>query len=101
VRDVGVAEERVERPEAEHLEADLLDELLALAPAEELPLGLEEALKRAADVLLGLHAVERGERDHVETLEQEAVDASLELLEARPAGRVGARGAALRGIAGR
>src|SRR2546430_8105891 len=81
VGDVAVLEELLERAQPEDLVADLLDQPLALEPRQIGRIGLQEALEGGADVLLGLRAVERGERHQVEALEELAVHAQLQLLQ--------------------
>src|SRR5439155_19823242 len=92
VGDVGILQQGIERAEAEYLEADLVDEALALEAREQRRIRRQEALESRADVLLGLRGVERCDRDQIEALEELAVHAQLQLAERLARGARARRG---------
>jgi len=80
VGDLGIAEEGVERAEPEQLEADLLDETLALGSGEIGGGVRKDTLQGAANMGLRLRAVERRQRQQVHALEELPMHLQLQLL---------------------
>ena len=74
-----VAQERLERPEAEHVVDELGEERLALAEAERRVLFGEQLGQQRADLALGARAIDVRERLEVQPVEQLAVDIALQL----------------------
>ena len=95
VGDGRVAQEGLERPEAEQLVEDVGDERLALEEAERRRVGLlfEHAHDQPADLGLRVFAVHSRQALEVEPVEQVLVDLALDLLVLRMAHVHGPRGA--------
>jgi hypothetical protein len=93
VGDLGILEQRFDRPQTEQLVEDVDRHRLALVEAERrgLRLGLEQRLDQPADLGLGLLAPHPREALEVEPIEQLLVDPALDLLIVRMAD-VGGRG---------
>ena len=90
---VVIAQQRLERPEAEHLVDDVAEDRVALAHAERHALFGDEVEEQRADVGFGARPLGRRQRFEVQPVEQLAVDVGLELdvlrprrLDARPSG---------------
>ena len=76
---VRIAQQRLERPESEHVVDQLAEEHLALAEAERRVLLREQLAQERADLTLGARAIGLRERLEVQPVEQLAVDVRLQL----------------------
>ena len=77
VADRRVAQQRLERPEAEHVVEQLAEQRFALAEAERRVLFGEQLAEQRADLALGARAIGLRQRLEVQAVEQLAVDAGL------------------------
>ena len=84
VADRRVAQQRLERPEAEDLVDDVGEDRLALGHAERHALFGDQVEEQRADFRLGARALGRGERLEVQPVEQLPVDVGLQLEVLRP-----------------
>ena len=80
VGDLRVAEQRLDRSEAVHLVEDLLAQVLAVAVAERDGELAEQLRDRRPQLVLGLVQVHAGEVGEVDPVEQQAMDAKLQVL---------------------
>ena len=87
-----VAQQRLERPEAEDLVDDVAEDDLALGHAERHALFGDQLEEQRADFRLGARRVGRRQRLEVQPVEQLPVDVGLQLEVLRPR-RFGARAA--------
>ncbi len=71
---------QLERPEAERLVEDLVDQPLALVAVQERVLGVAELLDDAPDLVAQRLGVDLGDAVHVEPVDQPHVDVALERL---------------------
>ncbi len=95
VADRRIAQQRLERTQAEHLVDDITEDGIAFAHAERHVLFGDEVEEQRADVGFGARPLGRRQRFEVQAVEQLAVDVRLELdvlrprrLDARPSGSV-------------
>ncbi len=84
VADRRVAQQRLERPEAEDLVDDVAEDHLALGHAERHALFGDQVEQQRADLRLGARPLGRRERLEVQAVEQLAVDVGLQLEVLRP-----------------
>ena len=80
VGDLLVLQEQLQRPEAERLVEDLVDEPLALVAVQERVLGVAEVLDDAADLAAERGRVHLADPVHVEPVDELHVDVQLERL---------------------
>ena len=102
VVDRRVAQQRLERPEAEDLVEDVAEDLLAFGDADRRVLLGHQLEDERADFAFGALPIHRGQRLEVQPVEQLAMDVALQLdvLRARRMGRAGRRRRAGRQAAG-
>ncbi len=82
VRDVGILHVRLQRSQPEGLGHQLVDQPLLVDAGEHLAPGAEELLRQVPDVAPQMGLVQRAQSREVERVDQLAVQARLELLEA-------------------
>ena len=94
---VVIAQQRLERPEAEDLVDDVAEDRVALAHAERHALFGDQLEEQRPDLGFGARPLGRGQRLEVQAVEQLAVDVGLELdvLRAAALRRADARGVGL------
>ncbi len=79
VADRRVAQQRLQRPEPEHVVEQLDEQRLALAEAERRALFGEQLAEQRADLALGARAIRLRQRLEVQPVEQLLVDAGFQL----------------------
>ena len=92
VGDVVAREQRLERPVAEHVVADVVEQLLLLGDRHHDVLDRDDLVDDVADFLARRVGVELGELGEIDRLDQGAEDRALDLVIAVRFARVGRRG---------